>query len=131
MNKYFIIPACVIIAFISFLRCRKQGDKCISHTTAVVREVAGPNTAMVNQEIDLTVHYYLGNGCGRFEGLEATSNSNTTLISLKAKYEGCICTEVLLSGQVNYKFKASQPGVYYLKFLQPNQAFFTDTITVN
>ena len=102
MNKYFIISVSAVIFFISFLSCKKQDNKCISHTTAVVREVTGPNTALVNQEIDLTVLYYLGNGCGQFEGLEATSNGNTTIISLKAKYQGCICTDVLLSGQANY-----------------------------
>ena len=86
---------------------------------------------LVNQETGLTVFYYLDNGCGKFEGLEATSNGNTTIVSLKAKYEGCICPEVLLSGQINYKFKAEQTGVYYLKFLQPNKTYLTDTITVN
>ena len=131
LNKYFIILAGGVIFFISFPGCKKQEAKCLLLTTAVVTDVTGPNTALVNQEIDLTAHYYLGNGCGRFEDLEATSNGNTTIISLNAKYEGCICTDVLISGQANYKFKASQAGVYYLKFLQPNQAYFTDTITVN
>jgi len=130
-NKYFIISAGVVISFILFPGCKKQDNKCISHTTAVVTQVTGPNTALVNQEIDLTVLYYLGNSCGQFEKLEATSNGNTTIISLKAKYLGCICADILLSGQANYKFKASQAGVYFLNFLQPNQAYFTDTITVN
>ena len=131
MNKQFIISAGLVISFISFPGCKKQDDKCMSLTTAQVTKVTGPNTAFVNQEIDLTVLYYLSNGCGQFESLEATSNGNTIIISLKAKYQGCICTDVLLGGQANYKFKANQAGVYYLKFLQPNQTYFTDTITVN
>jgi len=56
---------------------------------------------LANQETDLTVFYYLNDGCGQFESLEATSNGSTTIISLKAKYEGCICTAILLTG-TNY-----------------------------
>lgn len=131
MKKHFI-SAGVIIAFVSFTSCsKKQENQCLSYTTAQVTKVAGPNTVLVNQETDLTVFYYLNNGCGKFESLEATSSRSTSIVSLKAKYEGCICTDILLSGQTIYKFKAEQAGIYYLKFLQPDKTHLTDTIIVN
>jgi len=112
MKKYIVISAGVVIVFIFFSSCDKKIDnKCLSYTTAQVRKVVGPNTALPNQEIDLTVFYYLNNSCGQFEGLEATSNGNSIMISLKAKDEGCACADVLLGGQIIYKFKAEQAGI--------------------
>ena len=132
MKKYIIISAGIVTVFMFFSGCdKKSGDKCLLYTTAQVRKVEGSNTTLINQEIDLTVSYYLNNSCGQFEGLEATSTGNSTTISLKAKYEGCACADVLLGGQIIYKFKAEQVGIYYLKFLQPTKTYFTDTITVN
>jgi hypothetical protein len=110
---------------------KKQADECRSYTTAQVTKVVGPNTVLVNQETDLGVEYYLINGCGQFESLVSTSNGYTTEISLNAKYDGCVCTDILLGGQTLYRFKPAQRGIYYLKFLQPDKTYFTDTITVN
>ena len=119
-------------AILFFLSCNKeQEEKCITHSTARVRNVTGPNMVLVNSETDLTVKYYLGNGCGQFESLESTSNGYTTIISLIAKYEGCVCLEIFLPGQIIYKFKPVQTGTHYLKFLQPDKTYLTDTITVN
>ncbi len=133
MKKGSAISLGTIIALLSFASCdkEKQENECVSYTTAQVTKVAGPNSVPVYHETDLTVFYYLTNGCGKFENMEATSSGNTTIISFKAKYEGCFCTDNLVSGQSVYKFKAEQPGVYYLKFLQPNKTYLTDTITVN
>lgn len=131
IKSNFIILAGVI-SILAFSNCDKNHEnKCLSYTRAQVIEVVGPNMAPVNQETDLTVNYYLVNGCGQFESLESTSNGNTTIISLIAKYEGCICTAIILGGQTIYKFKATQTGIYYLKFLQPDKTYLTDTITVN
>jgi len=132
VKKPTIIAVGIIPAFICFSACHKtQVNPCLVYMTAQVTKVTGANSVSVNQEIDLTVFYYMNNGCGQFQGLEATSAGNTTIIDLNAKYEGCACTDVLLGGQTIYKFRAANPGLYYLKFLQPDKTYFTDTITVN
>jgi len=132
MNGSLIILAGFVIAILAFSSCnKKQEEKCLSHTTAHVRNVDGPNMVLVNSETDLAVKYYLGNSCGQFERLESTSNGYTTIINLIAKYNGCVCADILLSGQTVYKFKPVQTGTYYMKFLQPDKTYLTDTITVN
>ena len=133
MKKYFIISSIIAITLFLLSGCNKSQDnkKCISYSTAQVIKVSGPNTALVYQEINLTINFYLVNGCGHFEGLEANSLNNSTSISIKAKYEGCICTDNLIGGETNYKFKTEKAGVYYLKFLQPDKTYLIDTITVN
>ena len=133
MKKYFDISMLASLAVLSLVSCKKgkEGNECVSYTSAQVTKVDGPNSVSVNQEIDLSVYYYLSNGCGRFQTIETNTTGNTSIIDLKAKYEGCICTDILLSGQIIYKFKAQQVGVYFLKFLQPNKSYLIDTITVN
>lgn len=133
MKKEVILFLGSIIVLLSLMSCDREmpGGDCLSYTTAQVTEVVGPNSVLVNQEIDLMVFYYLANGCGRIESLDETTSGKTTSISLKASYRGCVCATVILDGQISYKFKASQTGVYYLRFLQPNQTYLTDTIIVN
>ncbi len=126
-----IILRCCIVSTLMFSACKKQNDECISYTTAPVTEVTGPNTILVDQEADFVVKYYLTDGCGKFENIESTSNGNTVTISLIAKYEGCVCTAIILAGETTFKFKPTQPGIYYLKYLQPNNTHFIDTVTVN
>ena len=133
MKKIFSKSLVSFTTLVMLVGCDKElnRDKCLSYTTAQITTVGGPDNVSVNQEIDLNVSYFFNNGCGKFDGVESAASGNTTIISLKAKYEGCVCTAIIQTGEVNYKFKAGQAGVYYLKFLQPNNTYFTDTITVN
>ena len=120
-----------IVSSLIFSACKKQALECIGYTTAYVTEVTGPNTMLVDEEAEFVVKCYLHNGCGKFEKLESSSNEYTVTISLKAKYEGCVCTANLIEGEITYKFKPAQKGVYYLQYVQPNNTYFTDTVTVN
>lgn len=133
MKKYLIIAVSIVSTFSFLYSCNKTQDntKCISYSSAQVTKVSGPNTALINQQITVTISYYLTNGCGHFEAVETTSVNNTTTFNIKAKYEGCICTDNLIGGETNYTFKADKAGSYYLKFLQPDKTYLVDTITVN
>lgn len=112
--------------------CNKtQGDKeCLSYAKAPVTKVEGPQTGLVNQDINLTVSFSCFNGCGQFGNFDQTSNGNTTTIQVNAKYEGCICTQDVPIRQSIYKFKATQAGTYYLKFFQTENTYLIDTIRV-
>lgn len=132
MKKGIAIFLGILVILIASSGCYKvnRWKECIGYTNATITEVKGPNTASVNQEIDLIISYYLDNGCGKFESLETTSKGNIFTIRLKAKYQGCICTQMIIPGQYIYKFKAGQAGVYILKFLQPDNSYRDFTITV-
>jgi hypothetical protein len=121
------------ILLIALNGCKKDnsGKECIGYSNAQITEIKGSTTATAGEEIELTISYFFFNGCGNFERLEATPNGNTTTIRIVAKYEGCVCPEVLVRGQTVYSFKATQPGIYLLKFLQPNKSILEYTITVN
>ncbi|MBS1752883.1 MAG: hypothetical protein R2765_12490 [Ferruginibacter sp.] len=130
-NK-FIISTFFAFIIVCFLSCDKTPDdnKCLSYTQAPVTKVEGPNTGNVNQDINLIVSFGCFNGCGQFGKFEQTSDGDTTTINVIAKYEGCICTQDAPIRQTTYKFKATQPGIYFLKFLQTEKAYLTDTIQI-
>lgn len=122
----------VVFATIILSGCKKtQHDKeCLSYTKAPVIKIEGLNTGLVNQDISLTVYFGCFSGCGQFGKFEQTSNGNTTTINVIAKYQGCICTQDAPIRQTIYNFKGSQPGTYYLKFFQTENAYLTYMLTV-
>ena len=100
-----------------------KGIRIISST------IHSPSTGSVIA--DFIAKYYLYSSCGSFENLESNSIGYTITIRLNAKYSGCICADIVLGGDATYKFKPTQPGVYYLRFVQPNNNYFVDTVTAN
>lgn len=124
----------IIFAFFSIVlsSCGKthKANNCISFTKAPVINVEGQNTGLVNQNIPLTISFNIINGCGQFVNLEQTSNGNTNTISVITKYEGCICTQVFITTQTIYNFIATQPGIYYIKFLQAENTYLTHSIVI-
>ncbi len=108
----------------------KENSNCLSYTNAAVTNIAGPNTAFVNQEIVLTISFQCTNGCGQFGSFEETSLGNNINVTVKAKYEGCICTQDIPIRTTQYKFKKSQSGSFELRFLQSNNSYLSHTIVV-
>ncbi len=117
---------------ILLLGCNKKHDneKCLSYTKAPVTKIEGAVSALVNQEVDLTVSFGCFSECGQFGNFEEIITGNTITFDVNAKYEGCICTADAPTRQTLYKFKRSQPGTYELKFLVSTNNYLTHTITV-
>jgi hypothetical protein len=134
MNKKYLNQ---ILFFFSLIivsvGCNKKNEnnsKCLSFTKAPVTKIEGANSALVNQEVILTVSFGCYNGCGQFGNFNEVISGNSTVITVNAKYEGCICTQDLPIRQTIYKFKKSQTGTFDLKFLQTENIYLTHTITV-
>jgi len=132
MNK--ISHQIFIFSFFSatLLACKKnkEDSTCLSFTKAPVTKIEGADSALVNQEIILTVFFGCYNGCGQFGSFDETIKDSTTTITVNAKYEGCICTFDAPIRQAIYKFKKSQKGTFDLRFLQEGHTYFIHTITV-
>src|SRR5688572_10923780 len=112
---------------ISFGSCSKNNiDKdCLEYTRAFVSKVEGPSTGQINQEVNFQVYFGVHNGCGQFGNFEESIEANSRLIKVIAKYEGCICTQDAPGRIGDYKFRTSQTGTYFLKFLQVNNNYLT------
>jgi hypothetical protein len=130
-KRIIIVLAGSAFSFFVLSTCTKTKDNCISFTKTPVTKVEGANTGLVNQDLIFTVSFQCFNGCGQFGSFEQTTNGDSTIINVIAKYEGCVCTQNAPTRQTVYKFKATQPGIYYLKFWQGEKGFLTDTIKIN
>ncbi len=95
----------------------------MSYERAFVSKVEGSTTGQVNQEIALQVYFGCHNGCGQFGNFEENISANTRTIIVNAKYEGCVCTQEVPVRIGSYKFKTSQAGIYYLKFLKESNTY--------
>lgn len=115
----------------SFVKWTDTFDQvCTSFELAPVLSANVPNTGNVNQVIPITVNFEVRNGCGGFGSISETNSANTKTITVKAKYEGCFCTQVMGNIQTTYNFTATTAGIHTIKFSQPDGNFLTYFITI-
>ncbi|MDP3314059.1 hypothetical protein [Lutibacter sp.] len=126
MKKYLIFLSILLSINIS---CSDDNDKndCIENKLAYVTSVDSPSNGVINEIINIEVNFQVNNGCGEFGEFIETRNGNVKIIVVKARYEGCMCTDNLPIRKVNYEFITQIPGNYELKF-KSNE---TDFIIVN
>ncbi|MDX1827904.1 MAG: hypothetical protein R3342_00010 [Lutibacter sp.] len=125
MKKYIIIMSVFLLANIS---C-SENDKndCIENKLAYVTSVDSPSSGVINEIINIEVNFGVSNGCGQFGEFIETENRNVKIIEVKARYEGCVCTQDAPIRTVNYEFATQTSGDYELRFKSND----TDYITVN
>lgn len=115
----------------SFVKWTETFDQtCISYEQAYIISANIPSNGNVNQTIPITITFGIYNGCGGFDNITETNSGNTKTISLKAKYEGCYCTQVAGKITTTYNFTPTTTGLHTIKFLQPNGEFLTYSITI-
>jgi hypothetical protein len=119
-----------MLAFCSnAISCSNNNNDCISYQTAPVTRVESPATGLINQDIPITVYFGIFSGCGQFSSFESFAEADTTFIRVKAKYAGCICTEIAGTLSSAYTFRSSQPGTFYFKF-ESGQDILRDTVVI-
>jgi hypothetical protein len=127
---YFFAGPIISSLIISGCTKKNRDSGCLSYQLAPVTKITGPDSGYVNQDISLIVSFGIFNGCGKFGNVEQTQNADTTFIKLNAKYEGCICTQLAGTMDTTFSFRANHAGIYFLKFLQPDQSYLTDTLFI-
>ena len=121
----------MVITAVILTSCMKDNeDECIEYKQAPVTLTNTPSTGQINSDILINVSFGCINGCGQFGSFEETCQGNTLTIKVIAKYEGCICTQEAPIRQTTYTFSTAEQGTYYLKFLQNNNNYLTDTLII-
>ena len=114
--------------------CHKKNDNpnCIEfRENSPVYIVEGPDSAKLDETIELKVAFGVFNGCGGFGNFETTPQEDSTLISVTAKYVGCLCTQSGAIIDTVYHFKSAKLGINYLKFIGSEGVFIRDIIYVH
>jgi hypothetical protein len=114
------------------ISCRTENDTdCLSYVSSPVTQVSMPDSAFVNQPININIHYNASNGCGNFNNFNVNTISDTTVISPVVKYEGCVCTMIFQNLQSTYLYSASNLGYVYFKFPQSGSSFLMDSVYIH
>ena len=105
-------------------------ESCKSTIHTTLSSVTGPDTAWTNNINSFQVYFDTYNGCGQFSHFEETSSGNTKTIKVFAKYESCVCTQIIKSVREAYNYTVPQTGTYIFNFVQPDNTYITHTVTV-
>jgi len=130
--KKTILPVIILAIVTVFTSCNKAKEdlQCSETRIAKVLKVEGPKSVNINTALTLNISIEGINGCAGFGNYSEKTIGNTTEIITTAKYQGCVCTQALITLVVPYKFIKTTAGNYVLKFTQPDSTYITYNITV-
>ena len=97
-----------------------------------MKRVVGDTTCKIDQTIFLTVDYPTSSSCDIFDRFENTTQDH--YFSFKAfghTETSKFCTEAAIEKSVEVKFIPISAGSYELRFINPDNSYFTHTIIVN
>jgi hypothetical protein len=123
------------VLFISLLSsCNLNDDQeCFEITGTDIRSVAEePVTTTVNVPIDIPVTYSVYKDCDTFYVFHEEIFEGVTFITANVRYDGCNCNVIEAgAGRIeSYRFVATTPGTYILRFKTTNTTFIERAIVV-
>lgn len=121
-----IFPFIALLFFVLVTSCSEdENTNCSATKIARIDSVNAPETAIVNQPVEIEVTYVLSNSCGHFSRFVVSGSEKTRTVSVEARYEGCACLQVLMRETKTYEFTPSETGTYNLEFQNtPDNSFF-------
>jgi len=131
-NNLLLFYLLIVSIFYTVVSCTntKNENDCISFQTASIISADGPDTGLINQNATFSLSYGINNGCGNFNSFEQSTNGDTTLVKVKTKYQGCVCTQMAGVLTTPFTFNATITGTYYFKFYQNEQTYLLDSIRI-
>ncbi|MCP9200788.1 hypothetical protein MKO06_12785 [Gramella sp. GC03-9] len=123
----------LILSFFLIVACSDDDDNqdCINYEEiANVTSVEAPQTATINQPVDVTVNFRVNNGCGEFAQFDESLMETTRTIAVEAIYDGCACTQVITDRTITYSFTPLVSGEHVLRFRSGEEEFIEARIMV-
>lgn len=113
-----------------FVRKNCINQPCTSLNHATVQSATLPETAIVNQNVSVSIAFTVNNSCGGFGYIAENNSGNTKTLKIFARYIGCSCYENLNTIFSNYNFTPTSTGEQIIKIEQPDGTFLTHSITI-
>ena len=122
----------LILSIVFFIGCSEDEESdCINYEElSGVTNVEAPETATVNEAVDVNVTFQVQNACGEFAAFDETISGTTRTIGVDAVYEGCACAEVITSRTETYTFTPGTTGQHVLRFKTAPNDFIETRIMV-
>lgn len=127
--KSILFYASMILAIALNSSCKDPLEtECDIEAPAPVLEINVPDTLSLSSTIPMKVQ--IGNGCGNFLRLKTERDLNVLFVYPIARYQGCICTQVIKEQQVNATLTFPQTGSFTLQILTTQGDFITKQVFV-
>ena len=122
----------MILSLVFFISCADDDDNnCIDHEeVAAVVAADTPETATVNEPVEIEVTFEVPNACGEFQEFTEEVSGTTRTIEVVAQFEGCACAQIVTSHSATYTFTPGTTGEHLLRFRSDSQDFIEETILV-
>ncbi|NEM98634.1 hypothetical protein [Pontibacter burrus] len=115
-----MIRLAIIFAFFLFsaFSCSKEEEtvNSLENFPAYIVAVDAPETATVGSTVPVKVAFQVNDSCGEFKKFEVDAQGKTIHIQVYPQYREGPCLMVVLTREVSYEFKPTEPGTYTLKF---------------
>ena len=135
--KNFRFKSVFVVLFLSsaLISCSNDDDEPITPkpTTkvALVKEVKGPATGKVNEELSYDVTFIVDNACGEFSKISEVTIGTEKGLQVEAKYPSEICTQQVPDPKKTiYKFKSATKGTFEIKFKKSDKEFITTKVVI-
>lgn len=122
----------LLLFSLALISCSDDDDEteCIEFATEYVKSIDAPETALVDETVDIGVDFTVSNSCGEFNRFLETGSATTRQIVVEAIFDGCVCNEVIETISAIYTFTPEAPGEYEMNFLSGENEYITANITV-
>ena len=130
MKIHKLLP--MILSLVLFISCSDDDENnCIDYEeVASVVATDAPETATVNEPVEIEVTFEVPNACGEFQEFTEEISGTTRTIEVVAEFEGCACAQVITSRSAIYTFTPGTTGEHLLRFRSDSQDFIEETILV-
>jgi hypothetical protein len=124
-----LILAGLTLATVFFISCKDPLEtECDIEAPAPALEINVPDTLSLTSTIPMKVQ--ISNGCGNYLRLKTERDLNVLFVYPIARYQGCICTQVIKEQQVNATLTFPQTGSFTLQVLTTQGDFITKRVFV-
>ena len=96
-----------------------------------ITKVEGPGSGQVNDSVPITVYWPYASGCDVLDRFEQTQQGDDVYIKAFGHTNYGFCTQMTGIKTKIFNFYTGTPGKYRLKFLNPDNSFFTHTVIIN
>jgi hypothetical protein len=130
MKKFNLLMSLLVMSVLVLVSC-DDADECFTEEEINVADVTlSADTISVSQSINIEIGVNVRNGCGEYDSATISEDGDTVNVSVKARYDGCICTEAIEYKTGTVTYTPTSTGVKILEFDQGNNQILSDTLVV-
>jgi hypothetical protein len=121
---------CFLISTLLFVSCRLEDSECSVNLDIPIRFANLPDSGRLNQTISIPIQVEIGNGCGRYAGVQTERVLNEVYVYARGQFDGCVCTLQVSQVDTSFSFLPSESGNVIFNFSDGNGNNIKDSIYI-